>query len=48
MSNNVVLLVSRILLSFMFIMSGLTKFADIAGNAAYIGSVGLPAPTLLA
>lgn len=46
MSNNVILLVGRVLLSFMFIMSGLQKFGDIAGTAGYIGSVGLPAPTL--
>ncbi|MEZ5809770.1 MAG: DoxX family protein [Rhizobiaceae bacterium] len=48
MSNNVVLLIGRVLLSFMFIMSGLQKFGDIAGTAGYIGSVGLPAATLLA
>lgn len=46
--NNVVLLVARILLSFMFIMAGLQKFGDIAGTAGYIGSVGLPAGTALA
>ncbi len=46
--NNVVLLVARVLLSFMFIMAGLQKFGDIAGTAGYIGSVGLPAGTLLA
>jgi putative oxidoreductase len=48
MSNNVVLLIARILLSVMFIMAGLAKFGGIAGTAGYIGSVGLPAPTLLA
>jgi putative oxidoreductase len=48
MSNNIVLLVARILLSFMFIMAGATKFGSISGTAGYIGSVGLPAPTLLA
>ena len=46
MSNNVVLLIARILLSVMFIMSGLQKFTDIAGTAGYISSVGLPAATL--
>lgn len=46
--NNVVLLVARVLLSFMFIMAGLQKFGDIAGTAGYIGSVGLPAGTALA
>ncbi len=48
MTNNQVLLAARILLSVMFIMAGLGKFGDIAGNAAYIGSAGLPAGTLLA
>ncbi len=48
MSNNIVLLIARILLSFMFIAAGAQKFTDIAGTAAYIGSVGLPAGTLLA
>lgn len=48
MSNNVILLAGRILLSFMFIMAGLQKFGSIAGTAGYIASVGLPAATLLA
>ncbi|WP_373695877.1 DoxX family protein [Aquibium pacificus] len=48
MSNSAILLVARVLLSFMFIMSGLSKFGDIAGTAGYIGSVGLPAATALA
>ncbi len=48
MSNSALLLLARILLSFMFIMSGLSKFGDIAGTAGYIGSVGLPAATALA
>ena len=48
MSNSVILLIGRILLSFMFIMSGLQKFGGIEGTAGYIGSVGLPAATALA
>ncbi len=48
MSNNVVLLVARILLAAIFIIAGATKFGSIDGNAQYIASVGLPAPTLLA
>ncbi|MBO6718193.1 MAG: DoxX family protein [Rhizobiaceae bacterium] len=48
MSNNVVLLIARILLSVMFIMAGFSKFGSIEGISGYIGSVGLPAPTLLA
>ncbi len=46
--NNTTLLVSRILMALIFILAGVGKFADIAGTAAYIGSVGLPAGTLLA
>lgn len=46
--NNAVLLVARLLLSFMFIMAGLQKFGDIGGTAGYIASVGLPASTALA
>jgi putative oxidoreductase len=42
------LLVARILLAAMFVMSGLSKFAGLAGTAQYIASVGLPAPQLLA
>ncbi len=48
MSNSVILLIGRILLSVMFIMSGLQKFGAIEGTAGYIGSVGLPAGTALA
>lgn len=48
MTNNLSLLAARILLSAIFIVSGLLKFADIAGTAGYISSVGLPAATLLA
>ena len=35
MSNSAILLVARLLLSFMFIMSGLSKFGDIAGTTVY-------------
>lgn len=45
--NNALLLVARILLSFMFIMAGLQKFGDLGGTAGYITSVGLPAGSLL-
>lgn len=48
MNANVTLLFARILLALIFIMAGLGKFADIGGTAGYIGSVGLPAATLLA
>jgi putative oxidoreductase len=46
--NNTLLLVARVLLSFMFIMAGAQKFTDLAGTAGYISSVGLPAGSLLA
>jgi putative oxidoreductase len=45
--NNTLLLVARVLLSFMFIMAGAQKFTDLAGTAGYISSVGLPAATVL-
>ncbi len=48
MNNNITLLVSRILMAIIFILAGVGKFADIAGTAGYIESVGLPAGTLLA
>ena len=48
MSTSVKLLLARIMLSVIFIMAGLQKFGAIEGTAGYIGSVGLPAPTLLA
>lgn len=48
MNNNILLLVGRILLAFIFIMAGFSKFGAIAGTAGYIASKGLPAATLLA
>jgi putative oxidoreductase len=48
MSNNVVVLIARILLSIIFILAGFQKFTDIAGTAGYIASANLPAATLLA
>lgn len=48
MSANLSLLAARILLAIIFILAGVGKFADIGGTAGYIGSVGLPAGTLLA
>ncbi len=46
--NNIILLVARILLSFMFIMSGAFKFGDIGQTAGMITQAGLPAATALA
>jgi putative oxidoreductase len=48
MSNSIILLVARILLAFIFILSGVQKFFGLEGTAGYISSVGLPAATLLA
>jgi putative oxidoreductase len=42
------LLIGRIALIVLFVMSGISKFTDIAGTAAYVASKGLPAPTALA
>ena len=47
MSNSAIVLIGRILLAIIFIMAGLGKFADSAGQAAYFGSVGLPMPGVL-
>lgn len=41
------LLIGRILLAFIFILSGYGKLGDFAGTAAYMGSRGLPVPELL-
>ncbi|MGB7336026.1 MAG: DoxX family protein [Salaquimonas sp.] len=48
MNTNLTLLIGRILLAFIFIMAGASKFGAIAGTAGYIASKGLPAATLLA
>lgn len=43
------LLVGRVLLALMFVTAGFSKLAGgLQGTAGYIGSVGLPAPMLLA
>lgn len=47
-ANNALLVVVRVLLSFMFIMSGYGKLADPAGTAGMITGAGLPAADLLA
>ncbi|MDZ7823641.1 MAG: DoxX family protein [Ahrensia sp.] len=48
MNNNVILLIGRILLAFIFIMAGFSKFGTIDTTAGYIASKGLPMATLLA
>lgn len=48
MSNSAIALIGRILLSIIFILSGFSKLTAIGGTAGYFGSLGLPAPTLVA
>ena len=45
--NNAVLLIARVLLSFMFILAGLGKFGDPASTAGMITQAGIPAATFL-
>ncbi len=47
-TNNGLLVLVRILLSFLFIMSGFGKLADPAGTAGMISGAGFPAATALA
>ena len=47
-SQNTLVLVARILLSFIFILSGYGKLADPAGTAGMISGAGLPAEMALA
>ncbi|MEZ2129429.1 MULTISPECIES: DoxX family protein [unclassified Sinorhizobium] len=46
-TNNIIILVARILLSFMFIFAGFGKLTDPAGTAGMIAGAGLPASTAL-
>ena len=46
--SNTIALIGRILLSFIFILSGFGKLAAIGGTAGYFGSLGIPAPTAVA
>ena len=48
MPASAALLGARLLLSFLFLASGLSALGDIAGPTAYFSSLGLPAPTLVA
>ena len=47
-SSSAILLLARILLSFMFIYSGFGKLMDASGTAGMIAGAGLPAATALA
>ncbi len=46
-TNNILILLARILLSFMFIFAGFGKVTDPAGTAGMIAGAGLPAATAL-
>nr|WP_275552360.1 DoxX family protein [Microvirga brassicacearum] len=46
--RDTLLLIGRVLLVVMFIKSGFDKFFSLEGTAAYIGSAGLPMPSVLA
>lgn len=47
-NNSALILIGRILLSFMFILAGYGKLTAIGGTAGYFGSLGFPAPTIVA
>lgn len=42
------ILLGRVLLSSLFLFAGFGKLTDIAGTAGWFGSIGLPAPTIVA
>lgn len=46
--NGALILAARVLLSILFITAGFAKLTGIEGTAGWFGSIGLPAPTLLA
>lgn len=48
MFDDVLKLVARILLAILFLASGLFKLADASAIAGMFGSMGMPAPTLVA
>jgi putative oxidoreductase len=48
MAQNVLLLLSRLLLAALFVPSGFHTLGDIAGSANYFAGLGLPLPTLAA
>ncbi|MHB2266182.1 DoxX family protein [Aliihoeflea sp. PC F10.4] len=48
MSNDVVLLIARIALALMFLISGVPILLAPSGFAGYMGSIGMPAPMVVA
>ena len=47
MSNDVTLLVARVLLALMFLISGVPMLLAPGGFAGFMGSIGIPAPLLV-
>jgi putative oxidoreductase len=47
-NSSALVLIGRVLLSMMFILAGFAKLTAIGGTAGYFGSLGLPAPTIVA
>ncbi len=47
-SQNTLSLVGRLLLALLFVPAGITKLGGFAGTVGYIGSAGLPLPTVAA
>jgi putative oxidoreductase len=47
-SSSVLVLLGRVLLSILFILAGFGKLSAIGGTAGYFGSLGLPAPAIIA
>jgi putative oxidoreductase len=47
-STSAAILVGRIFLSIMFILAGFSKLTTISATAGWFGSIGLPAPTVVA
>ena len=48
MNYNATAFIARILMSVMFLLSGISKVTGFGGTVGYIASVGLPMPTALA
>lgn len=48
MSQPLIVLIGRILLSIIFILAGFSKITNLGGTAGYFGSMGLPVPMVTA
>jgi putative oxidoreductase len=47
-ASGAVIALARLLLTILFLVAGFGKLSDIAGTAGWFGSIGLPAPTVVA